>query len=633
VEHLLAAPLGMLLGRLLARRGTTMGPIGASKPDARDGTHWRWRAPGPFRRPRGWARATLAALVALAGLFNILSALLAGVATRLADWPEIIPFALLHGTRTFVVAAGFGLLLLARGLLAGRRVAWLAALALLGGTAVAHLLKGLDLEESLVQLALVGALAWRAGDFRARPDTPTVAGALRTAGWGLLALLLYAPLGFVLLGGAFQPRPTVGQAAREFAARLALASTDTFRGTTFRARWFLDSLSFLWLGLLVIGAVALLRAARRPAPERPGDRARALALLRQHGRQSIAHMTTWPGNTLLLNGAGDAYIAYRVVGDVALALGDPVGDEAGAARALEEFLDLCATRGWTPCLYAATGRSLAACRALGLDALQIAEDTIIELPGLAFTGKVWQDVRTALNKAERAGIALEWVDLASAPPAIADQLAAIAARSSADKGLPELGFTLGTLAEARDPQVRTAIAVDAQRTVHGFTTWLPVYGDGRVCGWTIDLMCRREGPTAFRGAMEFLIARAAQAFRAEGAAFISLSAAPLARLADEGAEARGLQRTLELLAERLEPFYGFRSLLAFKQKFRPRREPVYLIFPGVTSLPRISLAILRAYLPGLGPGEVRTLLAEALHAVPRHGRARPAPAMESELPQ
>jgi phosphatidylglycerol lysyltransferase len=91
--------------------------------------------------------------------------------------------------------------------------------------------------------------------------------------------------------------------------------------------------------------------------------------------------------------------------------------------------------------------------------------------------------------------------------------------------------------------------------------------------------------------------------------------------------------TLELLAARLEPFYGFRSLLAFKQKFRPRWEPVYLIFPGMTSLPRISLAILRAYLPGLGPGEVRALLAEALHAAPRPGRARPAPAAAPEPPQ
>jgi lysylphosphatidylglycerol synthetase-like protein (DUF2156 family) len=55
--------------------------------------------------------------------------------------------------------------------------------------------------------------------------------------------------------------------------------------------------------------LALLRPALQAAPESPRDRERAGGLLRGWGTQSIAYMTTWPGNTLLLNGAGDAYIA------------------------------------------------------------------------------------------------------------------------------------------------------------------------------------------------------------------------------------------------------------------------------------------------------------------------------------
>lgn len=624
VEHLLAAPLGIVLGWLVDVRenNKVVDATGAAAPLGTDARRVTWRPRRRVRGPRGWARATLALLVALAGVVNILSALLASVAARIARWPEIVPLELLHGTRTFVVVAGFGQLLLARGLWHGRRVAWVTALALLGGTALAHLAKGIDVEESLIQLALAGALLWRARDFRARPDVPTVAGALRTATIGVLALLLYALAGFLLLDQSFRPTPSWGERGREFLARLALASTNHFQGTNFRARWFLDSLTFVWVAVLLYTAIALLRAARPPAVTWPGDRERARALLRRHGRQSIAHMTIWPGNTLLFNGAGDAYVAYRVINDVPLALGDPVGDADGVARAIEEFLDYCATQGWTPCYYAVTGRYLDAYRAHGLDSVQIAEDTVIDLPALAFKGKVWQDVRTALNKAEREGIDCEWVNLVDAPPAIADQIAAISTGWTAAKGLPEMGFTLGALAEARDPDVRTAIAIDAERTIHGFTTWLPVYADGQIRGWTIDLMRRREGERTFRNVMEFLIARAALTFREEGAAFVSLSSAPLARVEREGEEARGLQRALDLLAERLEPFYGFRSLLAFKQKFQPRWEPVYLIFPGVGTLPRISLAILRAYLPGLGLREVRDLLGEAARAAPRPRRDR-----------
>lgn len=615
VEHLVAAPLGILLGEWL-NTARSRRPTGPARIIAIDGAVATSPDVLPRRRPtrsRGWARAILALLVGLVGVFNILSALVAGVATRVARWPEIVPLGLLHGTRTFVVVAGFGLLLLARGLWDGRRIAWGTALTLLSGTALAHLVKGLDLEESMIQVVLVGMLLWRAHDFRARPDVPTVAGALRAAAVGLLALPLYALAGFLLLDESFRPTPSREEQVREFLARLALSSTHQFQGTRFQSRWFLDSITFAWVAVLLYVVVALLRAARPSAIARSDDRARARALLQLFGHQTIAHMTIWPGNSLLFSRDGDAYVAYRVLNDVALMLGDPIGDDNAAVRVIEQFLDRCATRGWTPCSYAATGRYLQVYRAHGLQSLQVAEDAIIDLPALEFKGKVWQDVRTALNKAERAKIRCEWVDVANAPVTIADQLATLSADWVTDKGLPELGFTLGTLAEACDPTVRTAIAIDEAGIIHGFTTWLPIYAGGAIHGWTLDMMRRRDGPNAFRPAMEFLIARAALTFREEGAAIISLSSAPLARVGREGEEALGLRRALDLLADRLEPLYGFRSLLAFKQKFRPRWEPIYLVFPGVGALPRISLAILRAYLPGLGLRAARELLDEAVH--------------------
>ena len=49
-----------------------------------------------------------------------------------------------------------------------------------------------------------------------------------------------------------------------------------------------------------------------------------------------------------------------------------------------------------------------------------------------------------------------------------------------------------------------------------------------------------------------------------------------------------------------EPVYGFRSLLRFKAKFQPRLAPLYLVFPEAADLPRIGLALSRAYLPEAG---------------------------------
>jgi lysylphosphatidylglycerol synthetase-like protein (DUF2156 family) len=108
----------------------------------------------------------------------------------------------------------------------------------------------------------------------------------------------------------------------------------------------------------------------------------------------------------------------------------------------------------------------------------------------------------------------------------------------------------------------------------------------------------RRLPDGFRPVTEFLIASACLSFRDQGASFVSLSGAPLAHSGDGTAERAALERLLDQIGEAMEPLYGFRSLDSFKQKFRPRHEPVHLVFPDEAALPRIGLALTSAYLPG-----------------------------------
>jgi lysylphosphatidylglycerol synthetase-like protein (DUF2156 family) len=232
---------------------------------------------------------------------------------------------------------------------------------------------------------------------------------------------------------------------------------------------------------------------------------------------------------------------------------------------------------------------------------------VLPLQGLRFTGKAWQDVRTTMNHAVRLGITAEECRYRTAPRSITDQIRVISEAWVAEKGLPELGFTLGGIDELADDDVRLLIAVDPDRTVHGVTSWLPVHRDGKIVGWTLDFMRRRAD--GFRGSMEFLIASAALRGQAEGDEFLSLSGAPLAR-ADQD-EAAGVQRALDLAARLLEPVYGFRSLLAFKAKFRPVHQPLYLAYADSAALPSIGNAVARAYLPDMTPRQF-TRLARSL---------------------
>jgi lysylphosphatidylglycerol synthetase-like protein (DUF2156 family) len=349
--------------------------------------------------------------------------------------------------------------------------------------------------------------------------------------------------------------------------------------------------------------------------------ASAREVLRRHGGSPLSYMTTWRGNRHWFSPDGTVVVAYRLVGSVALTVGDPVGPAADLPAAVHGFTRFCRANGWTPGLYSVGADVARTLAAAGWRTVQVAEETRLLLAGLSFTGRKWQDVRTALNRANREGIEARCERYRDLPPDLAAQVRQISREWLADKRMPEMRFTLGGLDELADDEVRCVLAVGADRTVHAVTSWLPVYRDGEPVGWTLDVMRRRS--TSGNGIMEFLIASAALLFRAEGAEFASLSAAPLARLAGNR-PVTGLERLLDRVGRTLEPVYGFRSLLAFKLKFQPVCRPLYMAYPGPAALPAIGVAVIRAYLPDLTAAQALRLVFDRVVFRSAHRRGRSA---------
>jgi len=331
-------------------------------------------------------------------------------------------------------------------------------------------------------------------------------------------------------------------------------------------------------------------AKRRGAAAMP-TAADARAIVQEYGGGTLSWMSTWSGMEYLRTSTG--LVPYQKHAGVAIVLADPLGPPSGVASSVEEFIRAAEHDALVPCFFSASQLARDSTPA-GWRSLVIADDTIVDLPGLAFTGKPWQHVRTALNRADRDGVTFRMTTLADETWGIRQQLRGISEAWGGDKGLPEMRFTLGTLQEAEDPEVRLALAVSSEGDVDGFLTWLPVFGPGgEHRGWTLDLMRRRDG--GFGPVMEFLIGSSARVFAEEGAQILSLSGAPLAHTVGED-EGR-IALLLGQLGAILEPVYGFSSLHRFKQKFNPRYEPIYLLYRDEGDLARIGPALVRAFLP------------------------------------
>lgn len=423
-------------------------------------------------------------------------------------------------------------------------------------------------------------------------------------GWAAIVLAFLATaMGYMaftaISPGSFNPRPTTSRALSQLPGLylpngVASRFLPTLVPRTPTGRLVSHGIGLIfWLVVLVV----LLSWMRSSVIQNGSERQEADKLV-EYGGESMSFMTTWEGNSYWFSPSGHSGIAYRLLHGIALTTTGPFGDPDEYADDLDEFTRFCTAHSWSPVFYSIhkPQRDLLAAR--GWSTLTVGTEMVVT-PSLWQTkGKKWQDIRTAINKAKRDNITDVLTTFNDASWDVQSQIVDISEQWAELKALPEMKFTLGGLDELRDPRMAILYAVDDQGKVLAVTSWMPTYRQGQVIGWTLDFMRHRtDSPN---GIMEFLIARMAERLRDQGTAeFMSLSAAPLAGMDSSEDRTAFLQHALHLVADLMEPAYGFRSLFFFKKKFQPSEHPVYICYPDPAQLAQIGLAVVQAYLPNL----------------------------------
>ncbi|KFI61925.1 bifunctional lysylphosphatidylglycerol flippase/synthetase MprF [Bifidobacterium cuniculi] len=468
---------------------------------------------------------------------------------------------------------------------------------------------------ALIPLAYAIVLWVELSHFQIRTKTRT----LRTSLVVMCCTLVACAAVYLVFGlvrpSDFSPRPGLGTLLAELPSRFLPVGflTNTrmaFMPVTALASLVSQGVGVVFWAVLVVVSFAWLNASI-DYDKKAHDTADALV---EQGGESMSMMATWEGNEYWLSPTGRSAVAYRVLNRIALTTTGPFGDPEEWMGDLDEFARYCGNHSWSPVFYAIHEKQHDYLRQQGWHSIMVGEEMLIDPQAWKTTGKKWQDIRTAINKAKREGITDEFTTYAEASEDVQRQIEEISEQWSEGKALPEMKFTLGGVEELKDPRVPILLAIDADGTVQGVTSWLPTWRDGRIIGYTLDFMRYREG--SYNGIMEFLIARMAQRMHDWGVEhpdqqveYVSLSAAPLTGL-DSYTDARSdddsnidgttmLQHALALVADLLEPAYGFKSLYNFKMKFQPSERPVFISYPDSAMLANIGLAIVRAYLPTL----------------------------------
>lgn len=526
----------------------------------------------------------LGVAVAAVGALGVLSAWTPSLPRRLGVVEGLFDRDIVHLAAGTTALFGFVLLLLGRGIARRRHAAFVAALVLLLVSAATHLVKGLDVEETVIVLGVAVLLVRARDQFTVRTPPGRVRRVALVAG-GLLLVDLTIGTVVMLVDGTTRPRVPVKPVRALFETLHLLGGG----GDAVHLHGIGHLLPLVLVGLGFVTAAVVLLISLAPATSAPDVESAAAADLREltdrPDGDTLDPFARRSDKRLVWSSDGRAAIAYRVVAGVGLASGDPVGEQDSFADAAARFVALCDEHGWRPAFMGARGDRLPLYASVGLRGEYLGDEAIVAVDGFTLAGRSMRGVRQAVNRTVNHGITTEIVHEGDLDPVLCAQLAAIAERSR--DGAPERGFSMALdgLLSGRDRDCIVAIARDPEGAPIAFQRYVPCRGGG---GLSLDAMRRdRVGPN---GVNERLIVDVVDWAGEHGIAEVSLNFAFCRALLDDGAQVAGARRAQVWALRRLSPWFQIESLLRFNAKFAPRWVPRYLVYRSLADLPVVAAA-------------------------------------------
>jgi len=496
------------------------------------------------------------------GAVLLFSGAMPSVGWRLAWLKDFLPLPVMEVSHFLGSLVGVMLLLLAWGLRRRLDAAYVLTVVLLSAGIVLSLLKGLDYEEAVILLVMLGALLPCRKSFYRKA---TLFSERFTAGW-IVAIFLVLVACVWLVFFSYRHLEYASDVWWRFTLEDNVARS--LRATV-----------GVSVALLVFAATRLLRPSQ-PEPGVPTatDLDRASAIVEQCPRTS-ACLAFLGDKAFLFGDKGNAFILYAIEGRSWVALGDPVGPQNEWAELVWRYRELCDRHdGWTV-FYQVGPAALHLYLDLGLTLLKIGEEGRVSLETFLLEGGSRKGLRQTCHRVENEGCAFEIIPRKEVP-AFLPEFKHISDAWLAGKNTREKRFSVGFF----DPEYLSRFDAAVVRKEGKIVAFANVLPGAKKEELSLDLM--RFLPEIHLGVMDYLFTNLMLWGKHEGYKWFNLGMAPLSGL-ENRALAPFWNRLGAFIFAHGEHFYNFQGLRQYKEKFDPQWTPKYLATPGGLALPRI----------------------------------------------
>ena len=546
------------------------------------------RAGEELRRDRA-TRSRAAVAIALVGVLDIVSAAMPPLRERLSLILHIVPLAVPQLASALVGLSGLALLGLAWGVRKGQRQAWTISVVLLIGTAVLHLLKGVELTESVLPLLILAYLVSGRHAFQTAVDPPSRRFAVVWLVLGTFMASVLAATGieiFYLLDTNDMPLSIKSA----YLAVIERMWGDQAIVLPQRMNEFLSpTLEVLGVGILLVTLFLACRSvvARRRVQSVYTER-RTRDLVRMHGAGTLDYFALRHDKQAFFS--GETVITYGVYAGVCLVSPDPIGPEHERGGAWISFRRFADGNGWTVAVLGAGEAFLPTYEMTGMRSLYVGDEAVVEVGEFSLQGGRHKGLRQAVNRIATYGYVVSFHDPATIAPELADELRVLSGISR--RGDVERGFsmTLGRMFHPEDDGLLLAVARDKTGKAAAFCQFVPSPSIG---GYSLDVM-RRDAGDHPNGLFDFLIVSTIRHLDDEGFSGLGLNFATM-RAVLAGEAGNGISvRVRKLLLRRLSRSMQIESLWRFNAKYDPTWIARYVVYGAAQELLPIAVAIIRA---------------------------------------
>jgi len=314
-----------------------------------------------------------------------------------------------------------------------------------------------------------------------------------------------------------------------------------------------------------------------------------LHTVKKYGQDSLSYLTLEKGNKYFISQSYEGFIAYIIVGKIAVCLGNPICAQDNLRKLTNEFKKFCQENKLKICFSSVHGEIVKILEQDGYCLAKYGEEAILDLNTYTTAGSKKVKLRQKLRRAEKFGInTIEYQPQKCRDFVLEQKIIQVSEEWYADKN-GKLTFTLGEINLEQPLERRYFLAMDEDRDVQAVLVFSPFQCGA---GYFLDVMRKRKNTVP--GVMEKAIIDSAWQMKEEGVQCLSLGLAPLAGI-EKKEKMNLLEKCFYFTYKHLNQNYGFKSLYDYKKKFSPSRwEERYVVHESTLSCFKVAWAMLKA---------------------------------------